>query len=118
MRTTRRNVLKGGGKAIAAVAVLPILSTINPVHAQEDVRPDPLREGVQALVNEIRQGLNGNLTTASFSALQQVADRLEALPGIQPLSNEHWDGWKTYPAAFTNRDGWRTLRPPLAGRAI
>ena len=36
MRTTRRNVLKGGGKAIAVVAALPILSSINPVQAQED----------------------------------------------------------------------------------
>ena len=77
---TRRDALRGVG-AVAAVAGLPTA-----VAAQ----PDPLLAGVQDLVNEIRQGLNGSVIMASYWALQSAADRLEALPGVRALPNEHW----------------------------
>ncbi|MCH9000904.1 MAG: hypothetical protein IID48_21970, partial [Proteobacteria bacterium] len=54
-------------------------------------QPDPLLAGVQALVNEIRQGLGKcHIPVASLWALHQAADRLEALPGIQAVHNEYW----------------------------
>ena len=94
MKTTRRTVLAHGGKAILAAAALPLLPAINPAQAQQDARPDPLREGVQALVNEIRRDLGGHITMGEFWRLQEVADRLEGLPGIQPVANELWRRWK------------------------
>ena len=36
MKTTRRNLLKGGGPAVAAAATLPFLFTNNPAQAQPD----------------------------------------------------------------------------------
>ena len=114
MRTTRRNLLKGGGKAIAATAVAMTAGV-----SAKAAQPDPLCEGVQALVNEIRQGLNGNTTTASFSALQEAADRLEALPGIRPIPNEIWERyWRPSRARLPYSHGARALRPPTARRAI
>ena len=101
--------MKRGGQAVVVAATAVIVGV--PAKA---ARPDPLRDGVQALVNEIRQGLNGNITTASFSALQEVADRLEALPGIQPTPNEHWERWRPYAARFSHISGWRTLRTPTS----
>ena len=51
---------------------------------------DPLRAGVQALVNEIRRDLSGEVMAAVHWALQQAADRLEALPGIEAVACEFW----------------------------
>ena len=108
---TRRETLARGGQAVAAAAVAMTAGV-----AAKAAQPDPLREGVQVLVNEIRQDRKGSVTTASFWALQEVADRLEALPGIQPLSNEFWKGWARYPAPFCRRNAGRTLRPPTMRR--
>ena len=82
MQITRRNALMGAGAAV--VAGVPVKAA----------QPDPLRMGVQALVNEIRQSLGGHLTVATHWALHQAADRLEALPGIQAVPNEYWDIWR------------------------
>ena len=116
MNATRRDVVKGGGNAVLVAAMAMTAAVVTP--PAKASQPDRLRKGVQALVNEIRRGLNGNITTASFSALQEVADRLEALPDIQPIPNEIWERWRSYAARFSHISGWRALRPPSTGRAI
>ena len=88
-KLSRRETLARGGRAIAAAAVA-VTAGVSAKAAQ----PDPLCEGVQALVNEIRQGLSGSITMGEFWRLQEAADRLEALPGIQPVANEQWRRWK------------------------
>jgi hypothetical protein len=87
MNITRRDALRGAA-AIAATGAVPgaAMASTN--------RADPLREGVQALVDEIRRDLNDNIRTASFWGLQEAAERLEALPGIEPVANEHWDAYR------------------------
>ena len=118
MTISRRDVMKHGGTAfvVAAAAVTAGVSS-------KAAQPDPLREGVQALVNEIRQDLAGNITMGDFWTLQEAADRLEALPGVQPVANEQWQWWKPrMPIRLCVVDGvqskeWRVLRPPL-GRAL
>ena len=112
MNISRRDAMRRAGTAVVVAAAAVTVGV-----SAKAARPDPLCEGVQALVNEIRQGLGGNLTTASFSALQEVADRLEALPDIQPIPNEHWERWRPYAARFSGNNGWRALRTPLAGRS-
>ncbi len=84
MSITRRDALLG---ATAAVAVAGVPTAVA-------AQPDPLLAGVQALVNEIRQDLTPNITSAAHWALQQAADRLEALPGVEALPNEHWEIWR------------------------
>ena len=59
MRTTRRNLLKGGGKAVATVAAaaaLPILSSINPAQAQEDAELFALYEEWRRLEKVANEG--------------------------------------------------------------
>ena len=80
MSISRRDALLGASAAVAVVAVPTTASA----------RPDRLRAGVQALVQEIRQGLSGQVIMATYWALQEAADRLEALPGIQAVRCEHW----------------------------
>ncbi len=82
---TRRGAMLGASAAVAVVAVPTIASA----------QPDPLRAGVQVLVNEIRQDLSGGVVMSAFWALQQAADRLEMLPGVQAIPNEHWDSWRS-----------------------
>ncbi len=84
MSISRRDALLG---ATAAVAVAGVPTAVA-------AHPDPLRAGVQALVNEIRQDLSPEVITVAHWALQQAADRLEALPGIQALPNEYWEIWR------------------------
>ncbi len=111
MTITRRDAMKRGGKAVV-VAAAAVAAGVSVKAAQ----PDPLREGVQALVNEIRQDLDGKIMTSSFWALMEVADRLEALPGIQPIPNENWERyWKPSMGKLPGGRAWATLRPPLAG---
>ena len=112
-KLSRRETLARGGQAVAAAAVAMTAGV-----SAKAAQPDPLREGVQALVNEIRQDLDGKIMTSSFWALMEVADRLEALPGIQPIPNEDWERyWKPSMAKLPGGRAWATLRPPLA-RAI
>ncbi len=84
MSISRRDALMG---ATAAVAVAGVPAAVA-------AHPDPLLVGVQALVNEIRQNLPPEVITVAHWALQQAADRLEALPGIQALPNEYWEIWR------------------------
>ncbi len=119
-KITRRETLARGGQAAAAAAVA-MTAGIVPTPAKA-ARPDPLREGVQALVNEIRQDLSGSITTGTFWTLQETADRLEALPGIQPVANEIWERyWKPQLARQAGKESpvkeWPVLRR-TAGRAI
>ena len=87
MQITRRDALMGAA-AVAATGAVPVAAMA------KSTAQDPLREGVQALVNEIRQGHLPITTTHAFWALQEAADRLEALPGIQAVPNEHWTIWR------------------------
>ena len=70
-----------GATAAAAVVVVPTIAA---------AQPDRLREGVQALVNEIRQGLSGQVLMCQYWVLHEAADRLEALPGIEPVPGNFW----------------------------
>ena len=111
---SRRTALARGGQAVAAAA-MAMTAGIVPTPAPA-AQPDPLCEGVQALVNEIRQELSGRITMASFWALQEVADRLEALPGIRPVANEGWQRWKPRMPDMLGYK-WPALRPSTARRA-
>ena len=114
MTITRRDAMKRGGKAVVVAAAAVAAGVLT-----KAAQPDPLCEGVQALVNEIRQDLGGNITISSFSTLQEVADRLEALPGIQPIPNEIRERyWRPSRARLPYNRGARALRPPTVGRAI
>ena len=83
MNITRREALRGTAAATAAMAM--------PAAMAHATAADPLREGVQALVREIRENLSGDVITAAYGSLQEVADRLESLPGIVPIPCEWWD---------------------------
>ena len=110
MSISRRNVLATGAAAITTAAVTAPLA----IKAALAAQPDPLLACVQALVNEIRRDLSGEVTCGEFWALQEAADRLEALAGIQPVYNELWDRWRQqYPEEIV-RDrstNWRAIRP-------
>ena len=125
MQISRRDALRGATAAAvvtgAAMAPLAIKAAGvkaalagDPVLPAKAVRPDPLLAGVQALVNEIRRGLSEEVTAGEFWSLQEVAGRLEALPGIQPLRNESWD-WRRQrnPEEIVRyrSTAWRAIRP-------
>ena len=103
MSISRRTILTGASAALIATTAAPLVA-----HAAQAAQPAELRVGVQALVREIRQGLSGQIVMCTFWALQEVADRLEALPGVQAVANEHWT---TEDYARANRHGMvRVLR--------
>ena len=102
MSISRRDALMG---ATAAVAVAGMPTAVA-------AQPDPLLAGVQALVNEIRQDLSPEVITVAHWALQQAADRLEALPGIQALPNEYWEIWRQ---DFGRRFGPTHVLRPVGG---
>ncbi len=111
-KLSRRETLTRSGQAVAAAAVAATIGV-----SAKAAQPDPLCEGVQALVNEIRQELSERVTTGTFWTLQAAADRLEALPGIRPVANEIWERrWKPNMARLGGWE-WPVLRPPM-GRAI
>ena len=110
MNISRRDAMKRGGKAVV-VAAAAVTAGVSAKASQRD----RLCEGVQALVNEIRQDLSGRGITAGDDwRLQEVADRLEALPGIRPVDNEHWQRWKPRMPHILGYK-WPVLRPPLSG---
>ena len=78
MQISRRNALLGAGAA-AAVAGVPAVAQAG----------DPNLSEIQALVSDLRN-CDRHLMTAVYFAFQEVADRLEALPGIVPVPNEIW----------------------------
>ena len=91
MQITRRTALAGGAAAITTAAITaPLALKAGATKAALAARPDPLRDGVQALVNEIRRDLGPNVMAGIHWALQQAADRLEALPGIEAVPSEFW----------------------------
>ncbi len=86
MSISRRTALATGAAAITTAAITAPIA----IKAALAARPDPLRDGVQALVNEIRRDLGPNVIAGVHWALQQAADRLEALPGIEAVASEFW----------------------------
>ncbi len=80
MQISRRGALLGASAAVAVAGVPTAVAA----------QPDPLREGIQALVSEIRRDLDPHLMAGVHWALQQAADRLEALPGIEAVASEFW----------------------------
>lgn len=62
----------------------------------ETVMADPRLEEIQALVAELRN-CDPGVPAAVFAALQEVADRLETLPGVVKAPNECWRRWKARP---------------------
>ena len=90
MSISRRTALATGAAAITTAAITAPLA-LKSAGVKVALGGDPLRAGVQALVNEIRQELPGNAMAGVHWALHEAADRLEALPGITPVPNESWD---------------------------
>ncbi len=82
MQITRRNALLG---ATAAVAVAGV-----PAAVRGD---NPTLDVIQALVSDLRNCDRG-IMMAVWVAFQEVADRLETLPGIVPVANEWWHTWR------------------------
>ena len=60
----------------------------------ETVMADPRLEEIQALVCELRN-VGRETPVGVYVALQEVADRLETLPGIVPVPNANWQTWKS-----------------------
>ncbi len=105
MSITRRRVLIGASAAAVAAGV------------PRAVRgEDAQLEYIQALVFELRN-TDGATMMAVWVAFHEVADRLEALPGVVPVPNEMWRTWRA-----ENHDKPTTLEWPIgpyltAGRA-
>ena len=89
MQITRRSALATGAAAIVTTATVVPLA-IKAAGVKAALAGDPLRAGVQALVNEIRGDLDPKIMAGVHWALQQAADRLEALPGIEAVACEFW----------------------------
>ncbi len=89
---TRRDALLGATAAAVVTGAItaPLAIKAAGVKAALGGEPNPLREGVQALVNEIRRDLDPGVKAGIHWALQQAADRLEALPGIEAVTCEFW----------------------------
>ena len=83
MSISRRNALMG---ACAAVAVAGV-----PRAVQGD---NPRLEDIQALVCDLRN-VDGKTIMAVWVAFHEVADRLEALPGIEPVPSEGWRAFRS-----------------------
>ncbi len=83
MSISRRGALLGAGAA-AVVAGVPGAALAS---------EDPQLADIQALVSELRN-TDGATIMAVWVAFHEVADRLEALPGIVPVPNEMWRAWR------------------------
>ncbi len=55
---------------------------------------NPKLADIQALVSELRN-IDEVIPASVWFYLQEVADRLETLPGIGPVPNENWSTWKS-----------------------
>lgn len=60
----------------------------------EAVAENPQLAGIQALVSNLRN-VDRSTPMCVYVAFQETADRLETLPGIVPVKNEHWHTWKS-----------------------
>lgn len=113
MRTTRRNVLKGGGKAVAAVAALPILSTINPAQAQEDAE-------LFALYDEYRR-LEKEYAAAEARACEAACAVRRQFPAVAPDialdAQLGLPGTPEHEACFNHPDGFLRRRKALVQAA-
>ena len=97
MDITRRDALWGAAAAAVVTVAITAPLAVKSARVKAALAGDramglaqQLREGVQALVDEIRQDLGGQVVMGSYWALQQAADRLEALPGIEALPSQYW----------------------------
>ncbi len=79
MSISRRGALLGAGAA-AVVAGVPGAALAS---------EDPQLADIQALVSDLRN-CDRSTIMAVYVAFQEVADRLETLPGIVPVPNEMW----------------------------
>ncbi len=84
MSISRRGALLGAGAA-AVVAGVPGAALAS---------EDPQLSDIQALVSELRN-TDGATIMAVWVAFHEVADRLEALPGIEPVPSEEWRTWRS-----------------------
>ncbi len=82
MQISRRGALIG---ATAAAVVAGVAGAVQAA--------DPKLSDIQALVSELRNS-DGSIIMAVWVAFHEVADRLEALPGIVPVPNEMWHTWR------------------------
>ena len=94
MNLTRREALRGTTASLAAIAAGGAAT------AGAADRDATLRQGVQALVRMIRADLPRNIMGGVFDGLQQAADYLEMLPGIEPVPNESWERWQQQTREF------------------
>ena len=93
MQISRRNALVGASAAlITGAAVVPLAIKAGATKAALAM-PGPRIEDIQALVADLRD-CDRNIMTAVFVAFQEVADRLETLPGVVPVPSEMWCRWK------------------------
>ena len=103
MQISRRGALLGASAA-AVVAGVP-----------GAVRADRLKiADIQSLVSELRN-CGGDTMMAVWVALQLVADRLEALPGIAPVPDEMWQRWKPKQPELTGESLAADFERLLAG---
>ncbi len=82
MQITRRNALMGATAAAVLAGVPGAVQAGSPKIA-----------GIQSLVSELRN-CGDDTMMAVWVALQLVADRLEALPGVMPVPDEMWQRFK------------------------
>ena len=78
MKTTRRTVLKGGGKAVAAAAALPILSTMV-LGANNDAALVRMEKEVSRLIDEINAGLHSRDGDISDVVWDRRCDLVDAI---------------------------------------
>lgn len=102
MNLTRREALRGTTATVAAIAAGGAVTSA--------VARDPLRDGVQELVRMIREELPSKIMAGTSDALQQAADYLETLSGIEPVRRESWERWQRL-----TRNNWED-HFPLAPR--
>ena len=89
MQISRRDALVGAGAAaVTGLTVAPLAIKAAEVKAAL-AQAGPRIEDIQALVSDLRN-CDRNIMAAVFVAFQEVADRLETLPGVVPVPNEMW----------------------------
>ena len=90
MSISRRDALLNAGAAlvVTGAAVVPLAIKAANVKAAL-ATSGPRLDDIQALVSDLRN-CDRNIMAAVFVAFQEVADRLETLPGVVPVPNEMW----------------------------
>ncbi len=93
MSISRRTALATGAAAIVTGATVAPLAMKAAATKAALAAPDPRIEDIQALVSDLRN-CDRSTMMAVYVAFQEVADRLEALPGVAPIANEWWCTWR------------------------